>query len=345
MPPPDPSSVLYKPTPLEEAYAIYIFEKLFGSFPVTEKFYLDAKTALSVLVPKSGVNGLLLRSMWSVADPDNRKCLTDVSQFHVLLRLIALNQDGLLEQEINNAFNQERGQTTPAAVMKKTLWMSADYDDCPLPSFQGVAIPSVDFLKKFHVKLKGSTTYSSPAPTPAPISVPAPTPSPIPVSKPAPKPQPAQKISRKKDRSRSDKHYQSAIQQLSKLKVTEKNPFKGLDPENFELLQEQAALQTLLFQSSDGPSSRAKKISTPTSSKPKKNQMSEEEALQRAIYESTHDAPSPSKPTSIPSVATAAVTKPKKHENWLRMTSFNDVRKLFLECLSILCQVFVVKFS
>ena len=48
--------------------------------------------------------------------------------------------------------------------------------------------------------------------------------------------------------------------------------------------------------------------------------LSEDEALQKAIYESTHAA-SPKRQT--PKVA--AAPPKKEHQNWLRMNSFDDV--------------------
>lgn len=239
MPLSDPASVFYKPTALEQAYAIYVYEKLFGRFPAGGRLYLESKTALPLFAQKSGVNTLFLRSIWTVADPDNRKYLDNVAQFHVLLRLIALCQDGLLEQEINKAFNEERGQTTPAAVMKRTLWMSSDYDDCPLPKFEGVTIPSDETLKRFHERLKGSSSTSpvpAPAPSPIPIKSPSalpavqirktPAPAPIPVSKPSPK-----KASTKGSNKREE-NIQSAITQIESLSV---NNVSSVSPSKFNI--------------------------------------------------------------------------------------------------------------
>lgn len=192
MPSSHPTSSLYNPTLEEEAYAIYIYEKMFGSFPTNGNLHLDAKTILSAFTVKSGINGLILRSMWSVADPENKKLLTDISQFHIILRLVALMQEGLLEQELNSGF--EKTQMTPTAIMQKTLWMSSNYDDCPLPSFKGVPIPSKNFLRELSDKIKGnSAALPASAPVPVPIGAPAPAPYPIPLGAPVPAPMPLPK--------------------------------------------------------------------------------------------------------------------------------------------------------
>lgn len=168
MPSEHPASALYSPTAEEEAYALYIYQKLFRDFPIDGTIHLEAKPTLAVL-GRSGVDGIILRTIWSVVDPEATRCLTNFAQFHVVLRLISLAQDGLLEAEINKAF-QQKNKATPMKVFQKTLWMSSDYRDCPLPTFEGVAVPSKKFLRGLSKRMKGIPA-SSPAPAPTPIPI------------------------------------------------------------------------------------------------------------------------------------------------------------------------------
>ena len=182
-----PSASLYKPTPIEEAYAVYLYDKLFGNFPADGAIHLPAKSTLQVL-ERANVDSIILTIIWSVVDPDNVKALTDMAQFHVVLRLVALAQDGLLEREISKAFTQERDRSTPVNVFKKALWMSSAYTDCPLPSFQGVTMPDKTFLEMLSNRLQGR--HRGPAPAPSPQSTarnartPAPAPHPISTERP-----------------------------------------------------------------------------------------------------------------------------------------------------------------
>lgn len=108
-----------------------------------------------------------------------------------------------------------------------------------------------------------------------------------------------------------------------------------MDPDNFELLQEQAALQRALLESPNksgighqkAASSKTASVEggAVASAGPSKSHMSEDEALQRAIYESTYAASPHPMPPSHPA-AVAAAPKKKEHSNWLRMSSFGDVR-------------------
>ena len=331
------SSSLYQPTAEEEAYGLYIFQKLFGKLPGADgSIHSKTKTALEIL-EKSGVDKIILRTIVNVAvDPENRE-LTNMGQFHVVLRLIALAQDGLLEQELNRAFQQERNQTTPVAVFQKTLWMSSGYTDCPLPSFDGIPIPTEEFIRNLSNKIKGTPVSLSPAPSPKPIrNAPAPSPPPK-----APAPSPFRAPSRQKSSPELPKN-PTKNQRISPTKkppideITVKRgkssqtatgcdtpylqgPDSSLDLDNFELLQEQAALERVISESkpSQGISKPEKKAA---STHRHKDVLSEEQALQKAIYESTHEAASPPRPASVP-VAAAAAPKSDEHRNWLRMDS------------------------
>ncbi|CAB9501283.1 Mpv17 / PMP22 family [Seminavis robusta] len=367
--PSHPVVSLYEPTAEEEAYAVYVYNKLFGSAPMDGLIHVEAKMGLRVLA-LSGVDGIILRTIWSVADPDNLRCLTYLSQFHVVLRLIALAQDGLLEKEINRAFTQQRNYTTPVTVFQKTLWMSSDYRDCPLPSFEGVEMPTKEFLAGLSARIKGIAMASSPAPAPAPtplrnLPTPAPAPAPLPKDLPAPVPAPIPVQNRKSNdpttttsnvgpstagprtvdavapdpipneirvtkRSSSDdaNDIESAIQQIEKLGVDNPNPnakiLSELDPDNLELLQEQAALQRAIMESNKAtkpaPASKPAPKKPAHSSYPENDELSSvDAALQRAIYESTHAA-SPPRPTKN----VAAIPKKDENDNWLRMASLQD---------------------
>lgn len=221
-----PASSLYTPTPIEEAYGVYIYDALFGKFPADGSLHLESKATLRVL-QKSEVDSIILKTIWTVVDPDGVKCLTSIAQFHVVLRLIALAQDGLLEQEINRAFNQQRNRTTPVEVFKRTLWVSMDYRDCPLPSFKGVPMPASSLLEGLSSRLRGGQNASSPAPS-AMTPVPAPAPAPLskPISNPyRPKEPPREGHSEsiphvikiKQNASQESSGIESAIQQIETL--------------------------------------------------------------------------------------------------------------------------------
>lgn len=187
------SPPMYHPTAEEEAYGIFVFHKLFGTLPSADGIIqVETRTALKIL-KSSGVDRILLRTIVNVANPENPKALTTMDQFHVIMRFIVLAQDGLLEQEINRAFEQKRNQTTPAAVFQKTLWMSSELIDFPLAKFEGVPVPTDDFLRNLSNRIQGTSTSrvppkSSPqescsnAPAPSPLPAPGPAPAPVKVA-------------------------------------------------------------------------------------------------------------------------------------------------------------------
>jgi len=232
------AALYYEPTAEEEAYAVYLYEQLFGSFPANGVLNLQAKPTLAVLLETSGTDSIILRTIWTVAvnagshahydveappptttpttnqntttstRPSSSQSLTNMGQLHVLLRLIALAQDGILETELNKAFLQEQQQqqqastatspktkTTPVQVFQRILWMSQGMDDIDLPKFKHIPIPSHGFLQNLSTRIKGIPELSYHAPrtttTLSDVAVPAPSPAPMPMPAPMPAPAPA----------------------------------------------------------------------------------------------------------------------------------------------------------
>lgn len=347
------STNLYQPTAEEEANGIFIFQQLFGTLPgIDGSIKVSTKTAIKAL-ERSGVDRILLGTILKVVvDPENSRELIKMHQFHVALRLITLWQDGLLKQEINRAFKEERNQTTPVAVFQKTLWMSSGLNDFPPPSFQGISMLSEECIQNLSKRLKGgdtgTTTQLSLAPSPNQVlSTGAPAPAPAPMEAQStpklPKRAPTRQRSvspdekppideitvQRRNSSQSATGLQSAIQQMERLGVDTNTrniqDLKHLDTDNFELLQEQVALQMVLLESKP-ESDNTKAEQKPAPFRFKSKDLSEDQALQRAIYESTHEASSPPRIVAVPFVA--AAPKDQGHSNWLRMnslsTSFND---------------------
>jgi hypothetical protein len=91
---------------------------------------------------------------------------------------------------------------------------------------------------------------------------------------------------------------------------------KQLDPESFELLQEQAALQLAIIESKT-PVSSASDSAQPANDYAA---MCEEEALQNAIYESTHAATPPISEKSV-----AMAPKQEVRKDWLPISALQHV--------------------
>jgi hypothetical protein len=133
---------LYHPTQLEEAYALYLLEQELGISPSpptscevdTKEFRISGRQAVPLLT-RSGVDRTLLRTFWTIADPQNVGTLTNKSQVHVLLRLIAMTQAGVIASLA----------TVESSLVQLLLHQYATHP-LPLPTFDGVMIPEAAFL-------------------------------------------------------------------------------------------------------------------------------------------------------------------------------------------------------
>lgn len=129
----------YEATPVERAYSLYLVHQVFGillPLPNHNAVNIPGRNAVPFLT-QSGVDRGILRSIWSVADPQNFGSLTNIVQFHVLLRLVAMAQAGIV-------WNASQPQEQQHAI-QLSLQQCASRQ-LPLPVFSGVAIPQPDAL-------------------------------------------------------------------------------------------------------------------------------------------------------------------------------------------------------
>ncbi|GKY97316.1 hypothetical protein MPSEU_000690000 [Mayamaea pseudoterrestris] len=139
-------SFVYRPTPVEEAYALYLLRTVFHRDYYAVDFELSGRQAVPFLT-LSGQDRLILRHVWSAVDPHNVGTLTDLSQFHASLRLIALAQCGVLGEALASAFRRHAGNVAPVDVMTACLQATAMNDRVPLPVFAGISMPSGSTLQ------------------------------------------------------------------------------------------------------------------------------------------------------------------------------------------------------
>ena len=156
------SSALYTPTPVEEAYALYLLRSVFHrdyNSDASTDFVLEGQHAVPFLT-LSGQDRLILRNIWTVADPKMQGALTDLSQFHVCLRLVALAQAGILGQALAAAF-REQSELSPVDVMRQCLQATATMPNIPLPVFVGIAMPSGTTLQLIYQEHKRNRVMPS----------------------------------------------------------------------------------------------------------------------------------------------------------------------------------------
>ena len=91
------SSYIYQPTPLEQAYSLYLAQQVFGIAP-GNPVYISGRDAVPFLT-QSGLDRGILRSIWTAADPECIGTLTQLSQLHLLLRLVSMGQFGMLDPQ------------------------------------------------------------------------------------------------------------------------------------------------------------------------------------------------------------------------------------------------------
>jgi hypothetical protein len=160
---------IYKPTPPEEAYGIYLLQTVFHLHPQDPHFRISGRIAVPFL-SKSGINRLILRNIWQAVDPENIGSLLSPVQFHLVLRLTALAQAGDLGEALAAAFHIRQ---TPVAAIHFCLKHTLD-KILQFAQFEGIEVPSLEQLHHIY-------TQSRLLPTPAlsssssitPISVPS----------------------------------------------------------------------------------------------------------------------------------------------------------------------------
>ena len=122
---------IYQPSPLEEAYSFYLAQQVFGIAP-NNPVHISGRDAVPFLT-QSGIDRGILRTIWTAADPACIGTLTSLSQFHLLLRLVAMAQVGMLNPQ------------HPVDTMKMMVQQCAS-QQLPLPSFSSIAVPPQDQL-------------------------------------------------------------------------------------------------------------------------------------------------------------------------------------------------------
>lgn len=142
---------IYVPTPVEEAYALYLLRSVFRRDYSETQFQLDGMNAVPFFM-LSGQDRLILKHIWTVADPTNVGTLTDIVQFHICLRLIALSQCGILGKALAEAFHKYGSDTSPVMSMVACMKTTAQTSDVPLPKFVGIDMPQGPVLQLIYTE-------------------------------------------------------------------------------------------------------------------------------------------------------------------------------------------------
>ena len=121
-------SQLYQPTPLEQAYSLYLGQQVFGVIPGTAQIQISGRDAVPFLT-QSNVDRGILRTLWIVADPHTIGTLTQMNQFQLLLRLVAMAQAGLLNSSMT-------------ADTMKSMVLQYSSQQLNLPAFSSVMVPN-----------------------------------------------------------------------------------------------------------------------------------------------------------------------------------------------------------
>jgi hypothetical protein len=135
---------LYHPTPIEEAYGIYLLEQEFGLVDGAPDFRVSGRSAVPFL-SRSQLSRDVLRHIWSAVDPEGSGSLHVPAQFHVMLRLVALAQAGIVEPALHNA-----GFQSPAVILHECLIQHGNRTDIPLAMFDGYSIPDANSLRSLY---------------------------------------------------------------------------------------------------------------------------------------------------------------------------------------------------
>ncbi|KAL3942535.1 MAG: hypothetical protein SGBAC_003281 [Bacillariaceae sp.] len=123
---------LYQPTPLEQAYSLYVGQQVFGVLPGATQIQISGRDAVPFLT-QSNVDRGILRSLWTVADPQTIGTLSQLHQFQLLLRLVAMAQAGLL----NSSMTVDTVNSMVQQYSSQQL---------NLPSFSSILVPLQDQL-------------------------------------------------------------------------------------------------------------------------------------------------------------------------------------------------------
>jgi hypothetical protein len=136
----------YQPTPLEEAYGLFLLQT---EFQITDSIRIAGRQAVPFFC-RSGIDRSVLRHMWSVVDPQVDGYLSTTAQFDTMLRLTALAQHGPLLP----ALTQTPAAASPEDILRQCLLQTASMM-LPLPFFQGIVIPSTMELQMIFQRAKG----------------------------------------------------------------------------------------------------------------------------------------------------------------------------------------------
>ena len=165
---PNSSSPVYSPTPMEEAFALYILQQAFPSSyqlyqqqqqqqgqtnantNTNKPIHIPGQEAVAFLTT-SGIHRLILRNIWTVADPQNEGTLLDITQLHTILRLVALAQapGNQVERELLAVGSMPPPKPTPTEVLLGMLQQSAG-QVCPLPHFERIPTPNQTKLQQIY---------------------------------------------------------------------------------------------------------------------------------------------------------------------------------------------------
>ena len=172
MNPTSPTAGTYNPTPMEQAYGLYLLEQVFptslASFKANTTIQISGKDAVAFLTT-SGIHRLILRHIWNVADPQNFGSLTQISQFHTIIRLVGLTQAGQVESKLLAVGSMKDPKPTPVQVLHGILQQTVG-TIVPLATFQGVAVPLPDQLQVIFQQQQTPSAFGSLSPTRDPFA-------------------------------------------------------------------------------------------------------------------------------------------------------------------------------
>jgi len=168
---------LYQPTPRELSYALYILEQIFPSSyqlyqqqttnnasssntttQTQTQISIEGRDAVAFLTT-SAIHRSILRIFWNVVDPLNVGRLTDIGQFHTIVRLTALTQAGYVEDKLlalgtthttTLPPTQASLSSSPVSVVWEILNTTTHIIKLPLAQFSSVQIPSQEFLQQLY---------------------------------------------------------------------------------------------------------------------------------------------------------------------------------------------------
>ena len=94
----------------------------------------------------SGVSRTILKEIWTVVDPDGVGTLVRRCQFHAMLRLVALEEAGLLPPLPADGAGDGASDSQSAGEVLTDALVRYAHLDIPLPTFDAVKMPTAAFL-------------------------------------------------------------------------------------------------------------------------------------------------------------------------------------------------------